>query len=312
MEKEVKEIKKTKEKGKEKEIKPLVCSRILFVSVLDKIYLVILALVLISWTAIIFRGDTKALDYGFFDRVGYELILLIVLFIVYLFLNWFYKCAIKTMMCLTENEVYIEKYIPFKRSEASIPLNKITAVSTINLFWIFRCIIIHRYHQLPTIFWTWNNQEFKDKTDELLNKRTEKIENEFKDRNIIPKDKYKYVGYAGIILAVVIALFGIVRFFNYNFSEEKKLVGKYANDSKVVELDKDGSCTLSKDVTSRTVEECHWTYNKNSKEVYINYEYNYRSSYSYYSSTRYDSFKMKYDKKDKTLTKDEETYKRQK
>ncbi len=315
MEKEVKEKadkteKNTHETKKAKELKPLVCSRILFVSVLDKIYMVVIALGVILMTYNIFRGDTASLYYGFWDRVGYELFGLIIMGITYSILNWFYKCAIKTMMCLTEKEVYIEKYIPFKRSEASIPLNKITAISTVNIFWIFRCIIIHRYQQLPTFFWTWNNQEFKDELDKLLTGRDEKIENKFKDRSIITKDKYKYVGFAGIALGAIILLIGIVRFFNYTFSDEKKLIGKYIDDTNVVELINDGTCTLSHDIIGETLESCKWTYYKDAKEVRIDYEYNYKSSYSYYSSKRYDSIRMKYDSKNKTLEYDEVTYKK--
>ena len=40
--------------------------------------------------------------------------------ILYLFLNWLYKCAAKTMLCLTNNEVYLEMHAPFVKNETSI------------------------------------------------------------------------------------------------------------------------------------------------------------------------------------------------
>ena len=141
-----------------KKIKPIVTSRLLFISALDKIYLVILGLTLLSLTIINFSGRISSPYYNFWGRVGIEVIILIGLFILYLFLNWFYKCAVKTVLCLTEKQVYKEKYIPFKRTETSIPLNRITKVSTHTAFWIFRVIIIHQYHQFPMFFFPWNHQ----------------------------------------------------------------------------------------------------------------------------------------------------------
>ena len=147
-------MKKEKESKKQK---ALVTSRVLFISVLDKIYLVLLGLIFLGGTISIFKGNISSLSYSFWGKVGKELIFLVILFLIYLLMNWFYKCAVKTMLCLTENEVYKEAYVPFKRAETSIPLNKITSVSTINFFWIFRSIIIHQYHQFPLVFMTWNN-----------------------------------------------------------------------------------------------------------------------------------------------------------
>ena len=97
------------------------------------------------------------------------------MFLYYLLLNWFYKCAAKTMLCLTKNEVYKEIYIPFKRTESSIPLNKITKVTTHEVFWIFRTIVIHQYGKLPVIFFTWNNQEFKELLNKILQKEVKDL-----------------------------------------------------------------------------------------------------------------------------------------
>lgn len=288
-----------KEELKEvKQIKALVTSRLLFISVLDKIYLVVLLLMLVLLTYNNFAGDISSVSYGFWSRVGYEIIILISMVICYFIFNWFYKCAGKTMLCLTENEVYKETYVPFKRTETSIPLNKITAVTTHNVFWIFRLIIIHQYSKLPMIFFTWNNQEFKDKLNELIIQDKEKIENEYEDKNIISKDKYKYLKYLGITLAGVICLVGIVRFFNFVFSPEKKVAGTYTYNSNEIILNKDGNCVIDDIVDDVT--DCSWSYNKDSKEVNVDYEYSYYSYY-YGSSTRHDNLYLEYDSSKKTL-----------
>ena len=59
-----------KEKVEVKKQKALVTSRILFISVLDKIYLVILGLWFVGGTFAIFNGKISSLNYGFWVRVG--------------------------------------------------------------------------------------------------------------------------------------------------------------------------------------------------------------------------------------------------
>lgn len=284
-----------KVKVEEKKQKAIITSRVLFISVLDKIYLVILGLMFLVGTFSIFNGHIGNLNYGFWARVGREIVFLIVLFIVYLFMNWFYKCSAKTMLCLTKNEVYKEHYIPFKRSETSIPLNRITKVSTINVFWIFRSVVIHQYHQLPMIFFTWTNQEFKNSLTELITADKEHVENEFETRNIVTENMYKYVLYVVMALVAVIVLLGIVRFFTYMFNGERKLAGTYTYENNKIVLNKNGSCSLEGLVDAVT--ECAWSYNSNDKEVNINYEYEYSYYYSRYTSTSKGSLTLKYNDK---------------
>jgi len=303
---EVKEV--LKEEGNGKKMKALVTSRILFISALDKIYLVVLLLTFIGLTWANFAGDVSDLDYGFWARVGIEIVIIIGMVIYYFILNWFYKCAAKTMICLTKNEVYKEEYVPFKRSETSIPLNKITGVSTFNLFWIFRFLIIHQYGKLPIIFPTWTNQVFKDKLNELITSNKEKVENEFEDKNIIGKEKLKYLKYLGIALVAIIGLIGIVRFFNYVFSDEAKLAGTYTYRDKEITLNKDGSCEAY-NVIDEDVEDCSWTYDKEESEVDVRLEYSeYSRYYGYY--TDYDYVYFLYDSKTKTLTDNDIVYKK--
>ncbi len=291
--------KKEKLKTEEKKQKALIISRVLFISALDKIYLVLLGLWFLVGTFTIFNGSIGSLNYGFWGRIGREILFLIVLFIAYLILNWFYKCAAKTMLALTKNEVYKEHYIPFKRSETSIPLNKITGVSTINIFWIFRVLVIHQYHQFPIIFMTWNNQEFKDKLNELLTTDKEHVENEYEKRNIITEDMYKYLGYIGLVFVGILVLLGIIRMFTFTFNGERKIAGTYTNEENKIILNKNGTCQIENLVDK--VIDCNWSYDSDDKEVKVSYEYEYSYYYNRYTSTSKGNITLKYNTSDKSL-----------
>ena len=306
---EVKEVSKEEVKElKEKRMKALVTSRLLFISVLDKIYLIILLLTFVGLTWGNFAGDVSSIHYGFWSRIGYEILIIIFMVIFYFFLNWFYKCAAKTMICLTKNEVYKEEYVPFKRTETSIPLNKITGVTTFNFFWIFRFLIIHQYGKLPVVFPTWTNQVFKDRLNELITGDKEKVENEYEDKNIISKDMLKYLKYLGIALLGIICLLGIVRFFNYVFSAETKIAGTYSYNETDIVLNKDGSCYVD-DIVDEDVNYCSWTYDEEDKDISVRYEYSkYAYYYGYYSD--YDYLFLDYDAKNKTLTYEDKVYKK--
>lgn len=133
-----------------KKEKALVTSRVLFVSILDKIYLLSLAIIFVSMTYS--NLSTYYGSYPFWEKMSNQLFIFIFLVILYFIFNWFYKCAIKTMLCVTKKEVYGEIYFPFIKIEKNIPLNKITKVSTYNYFWIFRVLVIYQYNKLPLIF----------------------------------------------------------------------------------------------------------------------------------------------------------------
>ena len=289
-----------------KKIKPLITSRVLFISALDKIYLIILGLTLLSLTIINFSGDISSRYYGFWPRVGREIVILIIIFILYLILNWFYKCAVKTVLCLTEKQVYKEKYIPFKRTETSIPLNKITKVSTHTAFWIFRCIIIHQYHQLPMIFFTWNHQEFKDKLNELITAEKEKVENVYEDKNIIPKDKWKVLMWIGIVLVGIITLIGIVKLFNVIFTKPIDVTGTYTYISDSIIIKEDGTCNID-DIIYDDVNECTWRFNEETLSIIVDYEY---EDYSYYYgyTTEEDTLYLRYDPDMDTIIYEYDTY----
>lgn len=275
-----------------KKIRPIVTSRVLFISILDKIYLIALGLSLLIATAANFIGPIASPYYGFWTRVGREMLILLGLFITYLIYNWFYKCAVKTVLCLTEKQVHQEIYIPFYKWEIGIPLRKITKVSTYTGFWIFRAVVIHQYHKLPLIFWTWNHQEFKDKLNELITKEEEKVENIYENKNIINREQYKLLKYAGIVLAGIVVLIGIGKFISFIFSDEVDVSGNYSYGSDYISLYRDGSCNID-DIISDAVTQCTW-YINDQNDIYIDYEY---EDYSYYYgySTEEDTLFLEYD-----------------
>lgn len=296
-EKEVKEEEKKPTKKERKQKKPLVTCRILFISALDKIMFVLLILGFVGATINCFTGNIASQNYHFWTRFFSEIGIIIATVIEYFILNWFYRCAAKTMLCVTENEVYKEHYIPFKRTEKSIPLDKITSVTTINLFWIFRSVIIFQYHHIPLIFFTWNNKEFKDKLDELINHETEDIQNEYEDKNIISFVGTGFIKKFFIVLGCIIALIAIIRFFNFIFSPAKKIAGTYENGENRIVLNKSGSCEIvpmTNEITS-----CEWLLNDDADTVNITYTYNYESwlgkrEYSDALSLRYENKRLIY------------------
>ena len=291
-----------------KKIKPIVTSRLLFISALDKIYLVILGLLLVVLTFANFSGRVSSPYYNFWGRVGIEIIILIALFLLYLFLNWFYKCAVKTVLCLTENQVYKEKYIPFKRTETSIPLNRITKVSTHTAFWIFRVIIIHQYNHLPMFFFTWNHQEFKDELNKLLMKE-EKVENIYATKNILSKKGWKVVMWIGVGLAGIITLIGIVKLFNTILKKPIDVTGSYTYYNDTIVINADNTCDID-DIVYDDVTKCNWRFNEETGSLVIDYEY---QKYSYYSGyrTEEDTLYLQYDFEKDALVNGYKTYIRQ-
>ena len=298
---------KERELEESKKSDALITCRVLFISALDKIYIAVLLLLLVAATYINFKGDFGALNYNFFGRLGKEILYLIGLFIVYLFMNYLYKCVSKTMLCLTKNEVYKEKYMPFKRKEVSIPLNKITGVSTMRVFYIFRSVTIHQYGKLPMIFFTWNNKEFKDKLTELITTEKDGIKNAYKNKNLLSKDS-KLLKITAIALAGVIALLCVIRFFGYMSNTERKISGTYEYGDKKIVLKKNGTCDVTS-LTDKDVQTCTWSFAEDSSNVKATYEYKYTSTY-FGEMTSYDYLNFKYNKDKKTLTYDGKTYKK--
>ena len=299
---------------KKKKVKPLVSSRVLFVTVLDKIYFILFVLSFvgtllgfINLEVTFARGGSYFVS--LFGLVGGFLGILIGFVIGYLILNWFYKCVAKTMVCLTKKEIYGEFYAPFYRGELSIPIEKVTKIDTVKVFWIFRTLIIHRYHQIPIVFPTWNAQEFKDKWTEVVMDRDENIENEFETRSIMPAWLKKKWYIILIALAVILVLSMIA--FTVKFLDDpiKKIPGSYVYDDQKIVLNEDGSCQLD-NVIDYEITSCSWYVEEGYRDIYVNvgYDYRYKSSWSnrYYNSSGTKNFT--FDEEDEELENSYTTY----
>ena len=281
-----------------KKQKAIVTSRVLFVSILDKLLLISFIIAFAISTFATFAGDLSSSYYGFWSRVGTYVWVLIVLAICYLFYNWLYRCVAKTMLCLTKNEVYLEHYVPFKKTEKNVPLEKITKVSTVDILWIFRVLVIHQYHQFPIVFWTWTNHEFKDALNELITGDKEKVENEFESKNIIPNSWMKHLKWFALGVVALVAVIGIFRGVAYMFSPSRAVPGTYEYEGKQIVLNKDGSCEID-DLIDNSVTACQWTYSDESENILVSYDYQYKSWYSTYD--RSSSFILGYDSKNKSV-----------
>lgn len=297
--------KKNNDNIDEDTIKPLVTSRVLFISIIDKIYLITIILSLIILTYINFKGNISSLSYRFFDKLRIEINIIIILTICYAILNWIYKCLTKTVLSLTKTEVYREIQLPFIKLETNIPLNKITGISTYNYLWIFRIIIIHQYGKLPLIFPTWNNKEFKDKLNELITTNDKKIENKYKKNSLVSNKKY-YI-YTTIILVGIILMIGIIRFIAYSNSPEKDMIGTYTykyipsysyySKDYYITLNEDGTCDFNIYSDVKKIESCNWQYNKKNKELILEHEYYSDIYYSWYTQKGTSSIKYDFDNK---------------
>ena len=313
---------KVKEKVREEEkddvvVKPLVTSRVLFVSVLHKLFFISFAITAIIYVLTYVKYGINGVYFGgYFIRLislvfGFALMML-GLWIYYLILNWLYKCVSKTMLCLTEKEVYAEMYAPFYRGEFSVPIDAVTKVDTVKILWIFRFIIIHRYHQMPIVFATWNAQEFKYELVKLLTDRKGKVANEFKNMEILPNWIRQRKKFMFIALALILVFVLVVFTFNYVNNPYRKIPGTYTLDDSSIVLNEDGSCYIET-VVSKDIVSCNWSYIMGDTEdipVTVNYEYQYRSSW--YSNTYDSSLDLTINTKEKHIIYDDEVYLKEK
>lgn len=298
----VNEVDETVEESKEEVIKPIITSRVLFVSILDKLFLIGFAFSLIMAVLSNFLGDLSSMQYDYWGRALRAIGLFIVFVVVGLILNYLYKCVAKTMLCLTDKQVYQEIYFPFVDFKSTIPLEKITKVSTYNVLWIFRCIIIFQYMQLPLVFFTWNNKEFKKELIARLNIESTQVKNEWENKNIITSTQIKILA---LVSAAIVVLTGIFALIGNLTAEERKVIGYFADEEHSVTIEKDGDCSVV-NLGESNGKNYEWTYNKNTDILEIRYETTERrySSY-YYSSSYYDEthwLSFKFDSKEKTLT----------
>lgn len=308
------------EKESKKKVKPLVSSRVLFVSILDKLYFIcfVFSYIIAVWGYV--AGNLSFFEYGsdFFPTlwslIGGFIGITVGFAILYFILNWLYKCIAKTMLCITKNEIYGEFYAPFYRGELSIPIEKITKIDTVKVFWIFRTLIIHRYHQIPIVFPTWNAQEFKDAWTNLVMNRNEKIENEFESKNIFPEWLKKRLIVVVIFLGIVLGLIIIAYVATYLDDPFKKIPGTYVYENQKITLNKDNTCKLE-NVIDYDVVKCTWKSEDTSYgsvDIDVDYTYKYKSSWSskYYEYDR--SMSLNFNGDDETIEHNWDTYRKEK
>lgn len=248
----------------------LITYRLLFSSVYDKIFFALLWICFFIATFFVFRGNYFSTFYGFWIRVLIECGVLVLFVVFYYLLNWLYHCIIRTMMCVTKDQIYIEKYFPLWRWETSIPLEHITSISAVHFCFIFRFVIIFRQHAFPVVYFTWNCRKFKNKVMELLGKNSS-VSNRYEDTSIITPKYYNFLKWFMIFFTLVIIILGIIHFFIYLFSSEKDVSGKYKNGKSTIELKMNGKCILNVNSVMKKVS-CTWTYNKKEKEVELTLE----------------------------------------
>lgn len=252
-----------------KEKEPIIVCRPLFYTVVKYIYIFMLGFMFIGCASYTLLRSNLSFMAGVFSFVGY----LIVLFIVYLFFNWFYKCVLKTMLALTDKELHLEYYMPFIKYESTLPLDSIKRVTTLEYFWIFRAIIIHQYHKLPIIFPTWNNKEMKDEINALIIKEKEHVKNDAKNGELITKENYKIIF---IILGCILGIFLFISMISHiaNYSKVKSYVGTYEGSSSNLKLNADGTCEYGS-------YDCTWEKTDESYVVDVTYEYETGHYYTY-------------------------------
>ena len=170
--------------------------------------------------------------------------------------------------------------------------------------------------QLPKVFWTWNNHEFKDKLNELITTDSGKVENEFKNKNILPKRWGLFLAILGIIIGSLIILLAIGRFIGYMSNPARSLGGTYYDkDRNAIVLNKNGSCSIDEDIVDEDkIIDCTWEFNEYTEDIQVRYEYEYESGYYYtYTYTDWDYYTLAIkDKNTLVGSYDEVQYKKEK
>ncbi len=273
--------------------------RLLFSSLVDKILLILLLLAFIYFTYIIFKGSLLAASYGFWFRFLKEIGLLFCLLIAYIICNWLYICIIKSSLTVTKDGVYKEFYFPFYKKEDFIPLEHITSVSLINFIWIFRGVFIHRYNHIPVFFPTWNNQKFKDRLIEVMGNNSS-INNSNNNKSLLQEGHLPVLQWITILFIFIIFVLGMIHFFGYMFSNERKLSGTYSKGTQKITLKANGTCEL-RISKIKNIRKCTWTINREDKTIDINYEYMKNNYYGEAykttgsSTVKYDNKSIQYD-----------------
>jgi len=271
-----------------------VTCRVLFYSVLDKIFLLLLFLGFCIMTYFNFRGDIFSGTYGYWRRVLLEIGIILLFAILSFIVNWFYNCIVKTMLCVCRGMIYKESYLPFWHKVTSIPLRHVSSISIVNFLWIFRSVIIFQYHHFPMIFFTWNNQKFKDKVDELLGFE-QNISNSYESKSLFQRKHIPYLQWMFIILIILLIILGVFHLFGYLFSTERSISGTYSNGNQYITLKTNMSCDIKVN-RIHDLMRCSWSYDEENSTIEIQYEYS-KDNYFGNAYTKKDSMVVGYQEK---------------
>ncbi len=265
--------------------------RVLFYTVFDKIFLICLFLGFIVCTYLNFRGNIFSGTYGYWRRIFYELGIILSFGILSFLFNWIYNCIVKTMLCVTPHMIYKESYFPFWRKEVSIPLSHVTSISTVTFLWIFRSVMIHRYHQFPLIFFTWNHDKFKNKVDELLGNDVY-FANAYQNRGIFQRRDLPFIKWIFILLCMFLVVLGIVHLFGYLFSTERSISGTYKNGNQYIQLRVNKTCDMKVNRIHDLIN-CGWEYDEEHQTIELEYEYT-KNNYFGNEYTKKDTMSVSY------------------
>ena len=243
---------------------------LLFSSIMDKVFLILLLILFSFVTYLNFKGDLLSSTYGFWIRFLKEIGILFGLLVTYIIFNWLYNCINKTSLSVSHNGVYIDFYFPFFKKELYIPLEHITAVSTIDFIWIFRGVVIKQYGHLPMIFFTWDNAKCRDRLIDLMGNRG--AGNFVPTKSLLQESHLPVLQWISIIFLFIIFVLGMIHFFGYIFSFEKKLSGTYLKGNEKIILNVNGTCDL-KFNHIKNLKKCNWILNREEKTIEIKYEY---------------------------------------
>ena len=244
--------------------------RLLFYSVIDKIFLFLLVICFLVFSFLNFKGPIFSVTYGFWFRVFREIGIILFVIICGLFLNWIYRCISKTSLVVQYNGIYRECFFPFIKRRTTIPLKHVSSISTITILWIFRAVVIFQYHHLPIVFPTWNHEKFKKRVEELLGQDVPVMH--YSNKSIYQRKYNSFTQWFLFVVFSFIIVLGIAHFIGYFFSTERSIVGTYLKGNQKIVLNMNGTCNL-KLTRVKNLKRCKWIIDKNENRVEIQYEY---------------------------------------
>lgn len=295
---------KEEKEAKEELRKPFIVSRPLFYTIYGYIFLfVFIVSVLGGLFELIKDIANPTISIG--SSVEDVIIFVVMNSLEFTIFKKIYEYINKTMYAITDKEVYCEIYYPFVRIQKNIPLNKITKISTLNLFWIFRQVVIYQYGKMPIVIWTWNNKEFKDELVKQISNETKKVENYYSTKDIMRNPIFRAFIILIIVVIAIAFIIKVVQKVNIKV-KSKGIPGTYFNEGNDIELNKNGTCNISAKNTTK----CEWYsyYSSDKDEIFIKTTYAYDKDNNKISgyeefiyNSKEDKIKSTYDSKEYKL-----------